>query len=94
MIRAMKQTSTADSWLSSLLAALGAMTARVSQLWVYPIKACRGHQVEQSDFSQTCLQHDRSWCVVDLDGTKYPKLESISQRKLPKVQPDRVLTAC
>lgn len=47
---------------------------QVSQLWVYPIKACRGHQVQETRFDQTCLQYDRAWCIVDLDGTKYGTL--------------------
>lgn len=35
--------------------------------------------------SDTGFKYDRSWAVVDVNGTRYPEREYISQRKLPKL---------
>lgn len=57
----------------------------VSELWVHPIKSCRGISVQRAKFTRAGLVLDRAWAVVDLDGTRHAKMESISQRKLPKL---------
>ena len=57
----------------------------VAELWVHPIKACRGVSVKRARFTRAGLVYDRAWAVVDMDGTRHAKMESISQRKLPKL---------
>ena len=57
----------------------------VKELWVHPIKACRGVSVQRSRFTRAGLVYDRAWAVVDVEGTRHAKMESISQRKLPKL---------
>ena len=56
---------------------------KIVELWVYPVKACRGVKVDSAKVTPTGLEHDRSWCIVDLNGTHVPKLEAISQRRMP-----------
>lgn len=56
---------------------------KIVELWVYPVKACRGVKVDSAKVTPTGLEHDRSWCIVDLEGTHVPKLEAISQRRMP-----------
>eukprot|EP00658_Telonema_sp_P-2_P016282 TRINITY_DN16310_c0_g3_i1.p1 TRINITY_DN16310_c0_g3~~TRINITY_DN16310_c0_g3_i1.p1 ORF type:complete len:413 (-),score=69.77 TRINITY_DN16310_c0_g3_i1:303-1541(-) len=59
-----------------------AATAVVTQLWCYPIKACQGCRLSTATVSGSGIEHDRAWCVVDLDGTRYKQCEQLSQRKL------------
>jgi uncharacterized protein YcbX len=40
----------------------------VSQLVIYPIKSCRGIEVEQAQVGATGFEHDRKWMVVGDDG--------------------------
>lgn len=58
-------------------------SGRVSELWIYPVKACRGVSVKEARLTATGFEYDRAWCVVDLDGKVVSKLEAISQRKIP-----------
>ena len=51
----------------------------LSQLITYPIKACRGHQVDVSDVERAGLQHDRRMMVVTPAG------DFITQRDYPKL---------
>jgi uncharacterized protein YcbX len=55
----------------------------IKELWVYPVKACQGVQVSAANVTPTGLEYDRTWCVVDLEGTHVPKLEAISGRRMP-----------
>jgi hypothetical protein len=56
----------------------------VSELWVYPVKGCRGTRVFSSPIShEGGLEFDRAFCVVDLDGVIAHKYEAISKRVLP-----------
>jgi hypothetical protein len=59
------------------------MAASIAQLFVYPIKGCRGIEVERAMLAATGLEvdgiGDREWVVVDTDG------EFLSQRELPKM---------
>jgi uncharacterized protein YcbX len=41
---------------------------RISGLFVYPVKSCRGIALEQSDVAATGLVDDRLWLVVDRHG--------------------------
>jgi uncharacterized protein YcbX len=40
----------------------------VSQLFVYPIKSCRGISVDAAEVGPRGLQHDRRWMLVDANG--------------------------
>ncbi|KAJ1450946.1 hypothetical protein M885DRAFT_530989 [Pelagophyceae sp. CCMP2097] len=53
---------------------------RLEEIWVYPIKSCRGIKVTSAKLdSQTGLEHDRRWMVVDDNGA------FVSQRRAPKL---------
>lgn len=58
-------------------------TARVTSLHVYPIKGCRGIDVERADVAVTGLVAegvgDREWMIVDADG------RFLTQRELPRL---------
>ena len=41
---------------------------KISSLYYYPIKACRGHAVESALVERRGLQHDRRFLIVDSDG--------------------------
>lgn len=56
---------------------------KIEELWVYPVKACRGVRVDKAKVLASGLQYDRQWCVVDLEGTIIARCEAVSQRKLP-----------
>ncbi|MFN9030310.1 MAG: MOSC domain-containing protein [Betaproteobacteria bacterium] len=57
--------------------------ATISDLWMYPIKGCRGFPVREATLAATGLEvegiGDREWVVVDGDG------EFLSQREHPKL---------
>lgn len=59
------------------------MPATLSQLFLYPVKGCRGIAVSSATLAATGLEidgiGDREWVVVDEDG------EFISQREYPKL---------
>jgi uncharacterized protein YcbX len=59
------------------------MTASIDQLFIYPIKGCRGIAVERATLTATGLEidgiGDREWAVVDENR------EFLSQRELPKM---------
>ena len=52
-------------------------SALLSEIWVYPIKSCAGISVRQSTLTETGLEWDRTWMVVDDQG------QMVSQRELP-----------
>ncbi len=51
--------------------------AILSEIWVYPVKSCAGISVRLSALTETGLEWDRSWMVVDAAG------HMVSQRDLP-----------
>lgn len=54
------------------------MTAtRIASLRVYPVKSCRGIELEQSTVLLEGLRHDREWMVVDANG------RFLTQREVP-----------
>ena len=59
------------------------MQATIDQLFVYPVKGCRGVAVERATLAVTGLEldgiGDREWVVVGEDG------EFLSQRELPQM---------
>ena len=51
----------------------------IARLFVYPIKSCAGVEVQDAVLTETGLDLDRAWMVVDKDG------EFVSQRTLPRM---------
>ncbi len=55
------------------------MTARVSQLHVYPVKSCRGIAVGEAELDDRGFVNDRRWMIVDEFG------DYITQREVPQL---------
>src|SRR3954470_14568086 len=55
------------------------VTARIARLFVYPVKSCAGVELQEALLTETGLDLDRAWMVVDADG------EFASQRELPRM---------
>jgi uncharacterized protein len=55
------------------------VTARISRLFVYPVKSCAGVEVTEAVLTETGLDLDRAWMVVDGQG------EFVTQRELPRM---------
>lgn len=53
--------------------------ARVARLFVYPIKSCAGLEVSEALLTETGLEFDRAWMVVDEAGM------FVTQRELPRM---------
>jgi len=53
------------------------LAAMVAGLFVYPVKSCAGVRVAQSVLTETGLEFDRAWMVVDGQGN------FLTQRELP-----------
>ncbi len=55
------------------------LNARISQLFVYPIKSCAGVALTEGVLLDTGLELDRAWMVVDTAG------DLVTQRELPRM---------
>ena len=55
------------------------LTAAIARLFVYPVKSCAGVELREALLTETGLDLDRAWMVVDEDG------EFVSQRELPRM---------
>ncbi len=55
------------------------VTARIARLFVYPVKSCAGVEVREAQLTETGLDLDRAWMVVDAAG------EFVTQRELPRM---------
>ncbi len=55
------------------------LAAVISQLWVYPVKSCAGVSVQEAILTETGLEFDRAWMVVDEKGA------FLTQRELPRM---------
>lgn len=55
------------------------VTARIARLFVYPVKSCAGVEVREALLTETGLDLDRAWMVVDPQG------EFVTQRELPRM---------
>jgi uncharacterized protein len=51
----------------------------IQSLWVYPVKSCAGVQVSEAILTETGLEFDRAWMVVDAQG------DFVTQRELPRM---------
>lgn len=55
------------------------ITARIARLFVHPVKSCAGVEVREALLTETGLDLDRAWMVVDEQG------EFVTQRELPRM---------
>ena len=55
------------------------ISAVISRLYVYPVKSCAGVQVQDVILTETGLEFDRAWMVVDAKG------HFLTQRELPRM---------
>jgi uncharacterized protein YcbX len=55
------------------------VTARIARLFIYPIKSCAGVELPEAVLTETGLDLDRAWMVVDEKG------EFVTQRELPRM---------
>ncbi len=53
--------------------------ARIARLFVYPIKSCAGIEMPEALLTETGLDLDRAWMVVDSEG------EFVTQREEPRM---------
>lgn len=53
--------------------------ARIARLFVYPVKSCAGIELTEALLTETGLDLDRAWMVVDEEG------EFLSQREAPRL---------
>jgi len=53
--------------------------ARIARLFVYPVKSCAGIEVAEALLTETGLDLDRAWMVVDAHG------EFVTQREEPRL---------
>lgn len=54
-------------------------TAKVSSIFIYPVKSCRGISLSQAPLTPTGFRWDRNWLVVNYRGRAY------TQRVEPKL---------
>ena len=55
------------------------ISARIERLFVYPIKSCAGVELGEAVLTETGLDLDRAWMVVDEKG------DYVTQRELPRM---------
>jgi len=55
------------------------VSARLARLFVYPVKSCAGVELTEAVLTETGLDLDRAWMVVDDQG------EFVTQRDLPRM---------
>ncbi|HET8746798.1 MAG TPA: MOSC N-terminal beta barrel domain-containing protein [Ramlibacter sp.] len=55
------------------------LTAAIARLFVYPVKSCAGVELREAVLTETGLDLDRAWMVVDEKG------DFVSQRELPRM---------
>lgn len=61
------------------------ISTRIARLFVYPVKSCAGVEVSEALLTETGLDLDRAWMVVDEQG------DFVSQRELPRMALVRVV---
>ena len=55
------------------------ISARIARLFIYPVKSCAGVELREAVLTETGLDLDRAWMVVDEAG------EFVTQRELPRM---------
>lgn len=71
------------------------MTISISQLFLYPIKSCRGIPVQSAQITPLGFKHDRAYMLVEIkppkpddsDGLKQDKWVPMTLREHPRVTP-------
>ena len=48
------------------------LQATISRLFVYPVKSCAGVELPEMLLTETGLEFDRAWMVVDAQGELSP----------------------
>lgn len=61
----------------------GAVTWRVKSLWIYPIKSCRGVELEKGTVLGTGMEHDRQFSFAQL-SSKFPVSANTPQEEKAK----------
>lgn len=56
-----------------------AASARIAALYYYPVKSCRGLELEEAALTAAGLEHDRRWMITDASGRFY------TQREMPRL---------
>lgn len=65
--------------MSESIASAADVQARIARLFVYPIKSCAGIEMPEALLTETGLDLDRAWMVVDSEG------EFVTQREEPRM---------
>ncbi|XP_010519022.1 PREDICTED: mitochondrial amidoxime-reducing component 1 [Tarenaya hassleriana] len=65
--------------MENVLSPAAELAARVSSLFVYPIKSCRGISLSQAPLTPTGFRWDRNWLIVNSKG------RGLTQRVEPKL---------
>jgi Uncharacterized Fe-S protein len=60
------------------------IATRIARLFIYPVKSCAGVELSEALLTETGLDLDRAWMVVDEQG------EFVTQRQLPRMALVRV----
>jgi uncharacterized protein YcbX len=55
------------------------VSAQISRLFVHPVKSCAGVEVREALLTETGLELDRAWMVVDAQGV------FVTQREQPRL---------
>lgn len=55
------------------------LSGTIARLFVYPVKSCAGIEVQEAQLTETGLDLDRAWMVVDAEGM------FLTQRVLPRM---------
>ena len=55
------------------------MKLEISEIYVYPIKSLGGVKLEKANFTDTGIEYDRFWMLIDENGV------FITQRQIPKL---------
>src|ERR1700675_2204010 len=51
------------------------VSAQIARLFIYPVKSCAGVEVREALLTDTGLELDRAWMVVDAQGVFVPQRE-------------------
>ena len=54
-------------------------SARIAALYYYPVKSCRGLELEEAALTEAGLEHDRRWMLINPAG------RFLTQRELPRL---------
>ncbi|RVX68600.1 hypothetical protein B0A52_07027 [Exophiala mesophila] len=61
------------------------MGIKVTGIWIYPVKSCRGIQVQSADIDEFGLKYDRIYMIVEPIRKTPGRFKSMSQKRYPKM---------